>query len=131
MGQREYPEGHPASSDYDPASQAAKDYLAAHPPTPAAREWPVGSPLASDAQAPKSGTGWKATLVASVCDLRAGQLALTPEHTLVALCPLHSDRAEMDLTTHPFDQERVSITGAFELPCKKVASVSEGVWRLE
>lgn len=125
--ERDWPEGHPLSSDYDPNSEAAKAY---RPIPTVSRDWPTGHPAASDTLADRVNGGYKATPVRTEDALKPGGLCLRSRDVLVVACPQHGDRHLLSLTAYHYDPEAVTVDGEILLSCGLRAHIERGVWHV-
>lgn len=128
MPERDYPEGHPSAADYDPKSEAARNFT----PAPSLyRDYPLFSPHAPDTTAPPSGTGYEARVVDTLDSLRPGCIFLDAFGNVHAACPLHGDRHVLDIGGGCFDAAAVTYDGKIQLSCGKRAQITHGVWALD
>ena len=130
MKERDYPEGHPASADFDPDSPDAKAWQKAYEATAKERDYPPGHLSASDTPAEKVGDGYKGFYARDEIALQKGGVTLRSPDVLIAACPLHGDRQAIPLTTYHFDRKALTVEGDVLFPCKQQGTLTQGVWHL-
>ena len=130
MKERDYPEGHPASADYNPDSPEAKAWWEQHEKEKGERAYAPGHPAAEDSPAEKVGTGYRAKLAKDEFGMRPVHVAFRTEDVLVVAHPLNGERQLVNLLMQKFDSKKVTLAGPVKFNSGSAAILTDGVWTI-